>query len=144
MISQLTVFMENERGRLASACRAIADADINMYALFVADTADFGVARIFCDTPQAAAKALTEAGYRAMVAPVLGVRVPDVPGGLAHLLEFLDENGVNVEYGYCFTANDGSAVDVLKVSDASDIEAKLAGAGFKLVAPEEIYAVDEL
>ena len=55
MISQLTVFMENERGRLASACRAIADADINMYALFVADTADFGVARIFCDTPQAAA-----------------------------------------------------------------------------------------
>ena len=58
MISQLTVFMENERGRLASACRAIADAGINMYALFVADTADFGVARIFCDTPQAAADAL--------------------------------------------------------------------------------------
>ena len=75
MISQLTVFMENERGRLASACRTIADAGINMYALFVADTADFGVARIFCDTPQAAAKALTEAGYRAMVAPVLGERL---------------------------------------------------------------------
>ena len=91
-----------------------------------------------------AAPAPASARPVAMVAPVLGVRVPDVPGGLAHLLEFLDENGVNVEYGYCFTANDGSAVDVLKVSDATDIEAKLAGAGFKLVAPEEIYAVDEL
>ena len=74
MISQLTVFMENERGRLASACRTLADAGINIYALFVADTADFGVARIFCDTPQAAADALTAAGYRAAVTPVLGVR----------------------------------------------------------------------
>ena len=103
MISQLTVFMENERGRLASACRTIADAGINMYALFVADTADFGVARIFCDTPQAAADALTAAGYRAAVTPVLGVRVPDEPGGLASLLEFLDEAGENVEYGYCLS-----------------------------------------
>ena len=88
------VFMENEKGRLAAACRTVADANINMYALFVADTADFGVARVFCDTPQAAAKVLTEAGYRATVTPVLGVRVPDEAGGLAHLLEFLDENDV--------------------------------------------------
>ena len=64
MISQLTVFMENERGRLASACRTIADAGINMYALFVADTADCGVARIFCDTPQAAATASTRTTAR--------------------------------------------------------------------------------
>ncbi len=91
MISQLTVFLENENGRLASACRTLADAGINMHALYLADTADFGVARIFCDTPQAAADALTAAGYRAAVTPVLGVRVPDVPGGLASLLEFLDE-----------------------------------------------------
>ena len=142
MISQLTVFMENEKGRLAAACRTIADANINMYALFVADTADFGVARVFCDTPQAAAKVLTEAGYRATVTPVLGVRVPDEAGGLAHLLEFLDENDVNIEYGHCFTAGDGSAIDVLKVGSASDIEEKLVQAGFELVAPEEIYQLD--
>lgn len=142
MISQLTVFMENERGRLASACRTIADAGINMYALFVADTADFGVARIFCDTPQAAADALTEAGYRAAVTPVLGVRVPDEPGGLASLLEFLDEAGENVEYGYCFDANDGTAVDVLKVDGGEGIEGRLTEAGFQLVKPEEIYELD--
>ncbi len=142
MISQLTVFMENERGRLAAACRTIADANIDMHALFVADTADFGVARIFCDTPQAAAEVLTAAGYRAAVTPVLGVRVPDAPGGLASLLEFLDEADVNIEYGYCFAATDGSAIDALKVNGAADIEERLVAAGFQLVEPQDVYELD--
>ena len=140
MIDQLTVFLENSEGRLASAARAIADAGINMRALFVADTADFGVARIFCDTPNAAAEALREAGYRATVTQVLGVHVPDEPGGLATLLEFLNDHGVNIEYGYCFVAGD-VAIDVLKVSDPS-IEAELANAGFALVDPKEVYEAD--
>ena len=88
MISQLTVFLENEKGRLASACRAISDAGINMHALNLADTADFGVARVVVDAPEAAAEALRKVGYRATVTPVLGVRVPNRPGGLATLLEF--------------------------------------------------------
>ena len=141
MISQLTVFLENEEGRLAAATRAIADAGINMRALFLADTEDFGVARIFCDTPKAAEAALKAAGYRATITPVLGVRVPNVKGGLATLLEHLDEHGVNIEYGYCFSVNDDYAVDVLKVTD-EDIEDELRAAGFELVAPEEVYAVD--
>lgn len=141
MISQLTVFLENEEGRLAAATRAIADADINMRALFLADTEDFGVARIFCDTPKAAEAALKAAGYRATITPVLGVRVPNVKGGLATLLEHLDEHGVNIEYGYCFSVNDEYAVDVLKVTE-DGIEADLLAAGFELVAPEDIYEVD--
>ena len=141
MISQLTVFLENEEGRLAAATRAIADADINMRALFLADTEDFGVARIFCDTPKAAEAALKAAGYRATITPVLGVRVPNVKGGLATLLERLDEHGVNIEYGYCFSVNDEYAVDVLKVTE-DGIEADLLAAGFELVAPEDIYEVD--
>ena len=141
MISQLTVFLENEEGRLAAATRAIADAGINMRALFLADTEDFGVARIFCDTPKAAEAALKAAGYRATITPVLGVRVPNVKGGLATLLEHLDEHGVNIEYGYCFSVNDEYAVDVLKVTE-DGIEADLLAAGFELVAPEDIYEVD--
>ncbi|MEQ3362195.1 ACT domain-containing protein [Raoultibacter massiliensis] len=141
MISQLTVFLENEKGRLASACRTIADEGINMSALFLADTADFGVARIFCDTPEAAAEALKAAGYRATLTPVLGVRVPNEPGGLAGLLEFFNEHDVNIEYGYCFSVNREYAIDVLKVSDHS-IEDALKEAGFEPVAPEEIYHVD--
>ena len=141
MISQLTVFLENEKGRLASACRTIADAGLNMSALFVADTADFGVARIFCDRPQAAAEALKAAGYRATTTEVLAVRVPNRPGGLADLLEFLNSHDVNIEYGYCFLAGEENAVDVLKVSDPS-VEALLADAGFESLAHEDIYAVD--
>ncbi len=142
MISQLTVFLENEKGRLAAATRAIADAGINLHALYLADTEDFGVARMLCDTPEAAAEALKAAGWRAAVTPVLGVRVPDVPGGLAKLLEFLDENDVNVEYGYCISVEGQSAIDVLKISSDEQIEEKLANAGFDAVKPEDLYVVD--
>lgn len=138
MISQLTVFLQNEKGRLASACRTIADAGINMHALFLADTQDFGVARIFCDNPDKACERLSEAGYRATVTPVIAVRVPNVPGGLASLLEFCDENDMNVEYGYCFSVGNERAIDVLKI-EGPDAEAKLIAGGFDIVEPEEIY-----
>lgn len=140
MIAQLTVFLENEKGRLASACRVLAEANINMSALFLADTADFGVARIFCDTPEAAEDALKAAGYRATLTPVLGVKVPNEPGGLANLLDFFNDNDVNIEYGYCFSVNQDYAIDVLKVSDHS-IEDALGKAGFEPVAPEDIYTI---
>ncbi len=142
MISQLTVFLENEKGRLAEATRAIADAGINMHSLYLADTQDFGVARMLCDTPELAAEKLKAAGWRAAVTPVLGVRVPDVPGGLAKLLEFLDEADINVEYGYCISVEGGNAIDVLKVSSDADIEEMLSKAGFDAVKPEDIYVVD--
>ena len=139
MISQLSVFLANEQGRLAAACRTLSDAGLNMHSLVLADTADFGVARIFCDRPEAAAELLVEAGYRAAVTPVIAVRVPNVPGGLATLLEFCDEAGMNVEYGYCYSAGPEAAVDVLKI-DGADAEAKLAQGGFELVEADEIYA----
>ena len=66
MISQLTVFLENKEGRLASAVRSIARADINMQAMFLADTKDFGILRIFCDTPEKACRILQEEGYHAI------------------------------------------------------------------------------
>ena len=141
MISQLTVFLENEKGRLAAACRTVSEAGINMHALNLADTADFGVVRMLTDTPDAAAEALKAAGYRAAVTPVLAVRVPNVPGGLADLLEFMDEQEANIEYGYCFSVNEEFAVDVLKVDGDDGLELKLIEAGFKPVQPEDVYQV---
>ena len=135
MISQLTVFLENEKGRLAAACRAVSDAGINMHALNLADTSDFGVVRMLTDTPEAAAEALREQGYRATVTPVLAVRVPNVPGGLAKLLEFMDEQDANV-------VNEDYAVDVLKADGSDDLEQKLTDAGFEPVRPEDIYRID--
>lgn len=138
MISQLTVFIENQKGHLAKMCRTLADADIDMHALFLADTADFGIARIFCSNPDKAECALKNAGYRAQVIDVLGVRVPDRKGGLAELLEFLDGENVNVEYGYCFSVNEEFALDVLKITDFT-VEEKLEKAGYVLVRNEDIY-----
>ena len=97
MISQLTVFLENEEGRLASAVRTISNAGINMQALFLADTADFGILRIFCDTPKKACAALIDAGYRAKLIDVVAVKVcPDsicstvmtAPGRFMPVLDF--------------------------------------------------------
>ena len=141
MISQLTVFLTNEEGRLASMCRAMADAGIDMHALFLADTSDFGVARVFCDKPRAAKKTLEDEGYRVAVTPVVAVHIPNRPGGLADLLDFLHKEKVSIEYGYCFPKNDDVAVDVLKIDDP-DIDDKLEAAGFDIVKAEEIYTRD--
>ena len=141
MISQLTVFLANEKGRLAAACRTLADADINMKALFIADTADFGIVRIFCDTPARAVEVLGQAGFRASLTPVIAVSVEDAPGTLADLLGFCQGASMNIEYGYCFCTADGKAVDVLKI-EGDGAEAVLAEAGFAVLAPEEVYCVD--
>lgn len=140
MIMQLTVFLQNEKGRLSSMTRTIADAGINMHALFVADTQDFGIIRIFCDTPEKAAKLLAESGYRASVTPVIAVRVPNEPGGLARLLEFCDSLDINIEYAYCFCVDAGYAVNVIK-ADGEHVEAKMIDAGFESVDPDDVYAV---
>ena len=142
MISQVTVFLENQKGRLAAACRAVSDAGINMHSLFIADTQDFGVVRLLVDHPKKAAEALREAGYRATVTPVTAVRVPNRPGGLAELLEFMDKQNVNVEYGYCFSVGEDFAIDVLKTDEDVQLESKLLEGGFHPVSPEEIYTLD--
>ena len=141
MISQLTVFLTNEPGRLAAATGTLAEAGINMKALFIADTADFGILRIFCDTPEAAVEALTQAGFRATLTPVIAVQVADKPGTLAELLSFCQGASMNIEYGYCFCDTDGTAIDVLKIEGEAQAEATLAEAGFTVLAPEDVYAV---
>ncbi|MCL1891060.1 MAG: ACT domain-containing protein [Coriobacteriia bacterium] len=139
MIDQITVFLENDRGRLAAMCRALGDANISMRALTIADTADYGVARIIADEPTRACEALVDAGYRAKITKVCAVSIPDRAGGLAELFEAFDEAGVNVEYAYCFSAHAGEAVDILRVDDNERVFAIVDEAGFKLLAPEDVY-----
>lgn len=138
MITQVTIFLENDNGRLAEAVRVISDAGLNMRALFLADTATFGLARIFCDKPHTAVERLQDAGMRASAASVVAVRVPDQPGALAQLLEYCDKQQFSIEYGYCFTVDDGTAINVLKINNP-DVEEALKAAGFALVSAEEVY-----
>ena len=135
MIMQLTVFLENTEGRLAALCRTLADAGVNMSALTIAETSDYGIVRIICDNVFQAVDVLDESGFRATKTKVLAVEVPDRPGALAELLEALGSTGVNIEYGYCFLNDNDKAIDVLKIkpADRAAAEAAIEGAGFKLL-----------
>lgn len=141
MISQITVFLENSKGRLLALTRCLGDAGVDMHALTIAETSDYGLVRIIADNPDAALKALDEHGFRATRTHVTAIEVPNRPGGLADLLEVLEEMNLNIEYGYCFSSKGGVAVDVLKIrGDAKAAEAgfKLEGAGFKLLKQEDL------
>ena len=141
MIDQITVFLENTEGRLAALCRTLADADVSMSALTIADTTDYGVVRIICDKPAEALVALNNADYRAVATKVSAIQVPNRPGGLAELLETLDSIKLNIEYGYCFSVNGETAVDVLKIrgeAQAADAAKVIEDAGFRLLSQEDL------
>lgn len=141
MIEQITVFLENSEGRLAALCRTLSDAGVNMSALTIADTADYGVVRIICDNPAKAVEVLDEAGFRAISTKVSAIQVPNRPGGLADLLDTLKSLNLNLEYGYCFSVNGDVAVDVLKIkgeTHAADAAKVLEEAGFKLLTQEDV------
>lgn len=143
MIRQLSVFLENTPGRLAGFTRVLGDAGIDMRALMVADTAEYGVARLLVDEPARAKRALEDAGFGVRVVDVIGVEVPDRPGGLADVLELLGGQGVNVEYAYCFVAPRGEcAIDILRVDDPQRAEQALAAGGIRVAKPDDLYAPD--
>lgn len=142
MIEQVSVFLENSTGRLGELTRALGDVHIDMHALMVADTEQFGVVRIICDEPRRAAKVLNDLGFGASVTYVTAVEVPDRPGGLADVLETLGSAGVNVEYAYCFVEPSAqAAVDIFKVDDVSADDV-LVAAGFRVLAPCDLYVGD--
>lgn len=138
MIDQLTVFLGNEEGRLTALCRTLGDAGIQMHALVLADTTDYGIVRIICDNPAAATEALAKARFTASLAKVVAVEVPHVPGGLARVFGALDETGVNIEYSYCFTGANGAATLAVKAPES--VIDTLEAAGFKVLHPTDLYA----
>lgn len=143
MIEQLSVFLENKAGRLAELARVLGDGGFNMRALVIADTSEFGVARVIADKPRAARAALEQAGFGVAVTEMVGVEVPDRPGGLADVLERLGEAGVNVEYAYAVVTPGGSeAVGIFRVEDVHSASASLVEAGFNVVDGAALYESD--
>lgn len=140
MIDQLTVFLPNEPGTLAELAGVLGTAGIQMHALMVADTADFGIVRIICDTPKAASEALDRRGFRAATTRVLAVEVENVPGGLAKILSKLAAVHLNVEYAYCAAIGERT-VDVLKVTGDA-VDEKIAQVGLKDLDPADVYVPD--
>lgn len=139
IVKQISVFLENKPGELAKFTDVLDRNKIDMHALSVADTPDFGIVRLIVDNSDLTAKTLKEAGYILSITPVLAVELPDVPGGLNKVLQILDKNGVNVDYTYAFTSRKSkTAYMVFRVADNSAAIKVLAEANVKLICQKEL------
>ena len=117
-IEQLSVFVENKPGKLVEALEILAQAGIDLRALSLADTSDFGILRIIVDKPAEALDSLQDAGFLVKSSNVIPVSVGDKPGGLAAILRVLADKGIDVEYTYAFVSHEkDSAYVILRVDD---------------------------
>jgi hypothetical protein len=107
-VEQISVFIENKSGRLAEVSGVLGDANVNIRALSLADTSDFGILRLIVDDSEKALNVLRERHFTVNKTEVIGVEVPDSPGGLSSILKILDSNQINVEYMYAFVERSGN------------------------------------
>ncbi|RME37204.1 MAG: ACT domain-containing protein [Deltaproteobacteria bacterium] len=139
-VQQISIFIENKTGRLAEVTRVLGNAGINIRALSLADTSDFGILRLIVDTPDKALEVLKADGFTVSKTEVIAVEVPDRPKGLNSILEKLDQAGINVEYMYAFVERSGeNAIIIFRFDDTQRALATLPEAGVKLVKSEKIF-----
>lgn len=138
IIHQISVFVENRPGTLAEVLAVLKDHDINLRALSVADTADFGILRMIVNEPEKVERILRGAGYAVKATPVLTLTVADTPGGLLEKLQQMSAAEINIEYVYAFAATSANeARVVIKVDNLERAERILNGDSAKPVAKEK-------
>jgi hypothetical protein len=138
-IKQLTVFVQNKKGTVVSVTDILSKNNINIRALSIAETQDFGILRLIVNDEKAAEAVLAENGYLIKVIDVVGVKIGDAPGKLTEALGVLDKSEINVEYLYAFMARtEKHAYVVLRVEDNAQAEAALTAAGFKMICEADI------
>ena len=138
-IHQISVFLENRTGQLAEITRLLADNDIDLRAISIAETADYGLARMIVDDSHKASKILLEHGDILSMTPVWAVEVPDRPGGLAEVLAVLAENHVDVEYMYSlFAHQEGKAYMVMRIHDEPRFLSTLGDRKIKVMTKAEL------
>ena len=141
-VKQLSIFMENRAGRMAEIARQLGEARINIRALSLADTSDFGILRLIVNDVDKAMKILKDSGHTVSLTEVVAVEVPDSPGGLASVLEPLRAGGVNVEYMYAFVSRaTEKAVVVFRFEDINAAITALKKAGISVLPAETVYAL---
>lgn len=138
-LNQLTVFVENKQGTIVDITEALRNANVNIRALSVADTEDFGILRLIVDDNDTAANTLKDHGYLIKNTEVIGVKIGDAPGELSAALKALDEKGINVEYLYAFMLRtEQHAYVVLRVADNDTAKAALESAGFNMITDADV------
>ena len=141
-VTQLSIFLENKKGRLAEVTKVLALNNVNIRSLFIADTSDFGILRIIVNDPQSAYDILKENQFTVSKNDVVAVEIPDEPGGLSNVLDLIDRNELNVEYLYCFVDHcKNTAVDIMRFEDVDRAVSVLEGANVKMLGVDEISAL---
>lgn len=139
-LKQISIFLENKKGRLWNALTILKDAGINIRALSIADTSEFGILRLIVPKPETAKKVLEEGNFVVRDNDVIAVGVPDKPGGLDGILEVLNKSDINVEYLYAFVAKKGEqAIVVLRTEDIDAGIKALENGGVTILSSEEVY-----
>ncbi|MDR1651005.1 MAG: ACT domain-containing protein [Synergistaceae bacterium] len=140
IVDQIAVYVENKLGTLAEVTEIMGDAGIDLRALSIADSSDFGVLRIIADDPARAHALLKEAGFVVSTTQVLAVPLADAPGSLAKVLRILAEKGISVEYAYAFiTRKQGNAYVILRVADNVLARDVLAGGGVDAASDGNLF-----
>ncbi len=138
-IKQLSVFVENEKGKLSEITSLIANAGIDMRAMSIADTSEFGILRLIVKDPDKVKALLEKNGFISTLNDVIGVEILDKPGGLAQIVALFAANGINMEYMYAFlTRIEGKAYLVVRVDDTEAVEKLLASQSIHMLSAADI------
>ena len=141
-VKQVSVFLENKSGRLARVTQVLGNNSINIRALSIADTTDFGILRLIVNDPDKAFSTLKEDGFTVSVTEVLAVEVTDEPGGLSKTLEVLKQAGINIEYLYAFLQKaSNAALVVFRVEQLDEAIIALQAKNIRILAGDEVYTL---
>ncbi|MCK9431458.1 MAG: ACT domain-containing protein [Candidatus Omnitrophica bacterium] len=141
-ITQLSVFLENKKGRLYGAAQVLGEAGIDIKALTIAESEEFGVLRMVVDKPQEGLKALKEKGFVASITDIVAVEVGDHPGGLADVLKIFNDHDINLEYMYAFVEkNADNAIVVFRFDDPDKAIAVLSKNNIRVLGKKEIESL---
>lgn len=138
-IKQISIFLENRKNALSELTNVLAEHKINMRTISIADTSDFGIARIIVDNPEQVQAALERSAYIVKTTPVIAVEIPDHSGSLNNILKILADNNRNVEYMYGFTGHKtGSAYMIIRCTDVPETERVFEANGIRMASQEEL------
>lgn len=141
-VEQISIFLENKSGRLAEVTGVLSEAEINIRALSLADTADFGILRLIVNDTEKARQVLRDNGFTVEKTRVIAIEVPDKPGGLAKILDTIKDEGINVEYMYAFVQKSGqNAIVIFRFDELEKAITILQKAGVRTLEGEDLYAL---
>jgi hypothetical protein len=141
-LEQISVFLENKAGRLAEVTRILSEANVNIRALSLADTSDFGILRLVVDNNNKAKEVLRVAGFTVAKTDVVAVEVSDEPGGLHNILRIIQKGNINVEYMYAFVQqSSGNAVLIFRFDNLSEALKILRENNVRVIAGEKLYGM---